>query len=246
MSNQFFSENDAYKFLTVEQYFDRYKEWERLGEVKSHEFDADLKTLTLNFSKSDGNPCSMLIQFPQKDTFRLRFNPGKKAEDYPEENSPSVILNTFTDLTRLLDQREHFEIDVTYTSNSIQLVTKPQDDDTNDRREMKVVVNYKPFSITVSKFAPHEEYIVWQTAGTAIYFTPNGNEDYAIIQAVKKPPNAKYVGFGEQGGQSLSKNTAQVNYFNFDNMRYRQVYNRGPLDPREPLYRKTGSKAPSF
>jgi|GEM_PF-6710583 len=140
----------------------------------------------------------MLIQFPQKDTFRLRFNPGKTAEDYPEENSPSVMLPTFTDLTRLLDRKEHFEIDVNVNeaSNSIELVTKPQDEDTNDRREMKVVVNYKPFSITVYKFAPHEEYIVWQTAGTPIYYTPNGNEDYAIIQAVKKPANAKYVGFG--------------------------------------------------
>ena len=181
---------------------------------------------------------SMLIQFPQKDTFRLRFNPGKTAQDYPEENSPSVMLPTFKDLTRLLDRKEHFEIDVNVNeaSNSIELVTKAANDNTNDNREMKVVVKYKPFSITVFKFAPHEEYIVWQTAGTPIYYTPNGNEDYAIIQAVKKPANAKYVGFGEQGGQSLSKNTAQVNYFNFDNMRYRQVYNRGPLDPREPLY----------
>ena len=41
---------------------------------------------------------------------------------------------------------------------------------------------------------------------------------------------------GEQGGQCLAKNNHQVSYFNFDNMRYRQVYDRGPLDPREPLY----------
>ena len=176
----------------------------------------------------------MLIQFPQKDTFRLRFNPGKTAQDYAEENSPSVMLPTFKDLTRLFDKKEHFDIDVNVNeaSNSIELVTQA----TNEKPEMKVVVNHKPFSITVYMFAPHEEYIVWQTATTPIYYTPNGKEDYAIIQAVKKPANAKYVGFGEQGGQSLSKNTAQVNYFNFDNMRYRQVYNRGPLDPREPLY----------
>ncbi|WP_414519229.1 TIM-barrel domain-containing protein [Nostoc sp. PCC 9305] len=233
MSNVIFSEKEAYKFLKVEEYFDRYKEWEKLLEVKSHGFDADSKTLTLNFSKSDGNPCSILMQFPQQDTFRLRFNPGKTAEDYSSKNSPSVVLNNFEDLTRLLDNNEHFEIEVIKdVSNGIELVTKNVD----NNPEMKVVVNHQPFSITVYMFAPHEEYIVWQTADTPIYYTPNGNNNYAIIQAVNKPANAKYVGFGEQGGQSLSKNTAQVNYFNFDNMRYRQVYDRGPLDPREPLY----------
>jgi alpha-glucosidase len=232
MSNVIFSENDAYKFLKVEEYFGRYKEWEKLGAVQSHSFDASSRTLILNFSNSNGKPCSMVIQFPQKDTFRLRFNPSKAAQDYAQGNSPSVMLKTFQDLTRLLDSKEYFEMDVTDASNSIQLVTKAQD----NQPEMKVVVNHQPFSITVYMFAPHEEYIVWQTADTPIYYTPNGNNDYAIIQAVRKPANAKYVGFGEQGGQSLSKNTAQVNYFNFDNMRYRQVYDRGPLDPREPLY----------
>jgi alpha-glucosidase len=236
MSNQIFSEKEAYKFLKVEEYFGRYKEWDKLGEITSHSFDSNSKTLTLNFSKSDGKPCSMLIQFPQKDTFRLRFNPGKIAQDYAKENSRSVILNTFQDLTRLLDQNEHFDMEVrdiiSQNGKCFEVITKTQ----NNKPEMKVVVNYKPFSITVYMFAPHEEYIVWQTADIPIYYTPNGNHDYAIIQSVKKPANAKYVGFGEQGGQSLSKNTAQVNYFNFDNMRYRQIYDRGPLDPREPLY----------
>ncbi|HBY79118.1 MAG TPA: alpha-glucosidase [Cyanobacteria bacterium UBA11148] len=232
MPNQIFSDNDAYKFLKVEDYFGRYKEWDKLGAVQNHAFDASSKTLTLNFSKSDGKPCSMLMQFPQKDTFRLRFNPGKTAQDYSSKNSPSVLLNNFQELTRLIDSNEHFEMDVQDISNGIELVTKAGD----NKPEMKVVVNHQPFSITVYMFAPHEEYIVWQTADTPIYYTPNGNNDYAIIQSVNKPANGKYVGFGEQGGQSLSKNTAQVNYFNFDNMRYRQGYDRGPLDPREPLY----------
>lgn len=38
-----------------------------------------------------------------------------------------------------------------------------------------------------------------------------------------KPPEAQYIGFGEQGGQHLVKNEEQVTYFNYDNMRYRQV-----------------------
>ncbi|HEY5704498.1 MAG TPA: hypothetical protein VIS96_02875 [Terrimicrobiaceae bacterium] len=57
-----------------------------------------------------------------------------------------------------------------------------------------------------------------------------------MVQAVRKPATARYIGFGEQGGKQLIKNTEQVNFFNFDNMRYKQVYNQGPLDAREPLY----------
>ena len=76
----------------------------------------------------------------------------------------------------------------------------------------------------------------WRTAVPGIFFTPNGDDDYAIIQVVEKPIDAKFVGFGEQGGISLTRNNAQLNYFNFDNVKYRQIYNRGPLDSREPLY----------
>ena len=105
----------------------------------------------------------------------------------------------------------------------------------NDNRPaMKLLVTYSPFAIKVFNLSQDEPFLVWQTADTPFYFTANGDEDYAIIQSVKKPAAAKYIGFGEQGGHSLSKNTAQANYFNFDNMRYRQVYDRGPLDAREP------------
>ncbi|OCQ91122.1 alpha-glucosidase [Oscillatoriales cyanobacterium USR001] len=246
MSNQIFSEKDAYRFLKVEEYFGRYKDWEKLGAVQSHDYNRDTKTLTLNFWNTiDSKPCSMLVQFPQKDTFRLRFNPAKTPQDYAKENSCSVVGDKFEELTRLLDKQEHFEIVVDESEQKVvKLLTK---NNLNDQiSEMKVVVKYDPFSITVSMFSPtNEEYVVWQTADIPMAYTHNGDyvdingrkeKEYSIIQAVKKPANAKYVGFGEQGGQSLSKNTAQINYFNFDNMRYRQIYDRGPLDPREPMY----------
>lgn len=232
MTNQIFSSKDAYKFVKVDHFFDRYKEWELLAKAASHSFEQTEKSLTLDFIKNDGTPCSMLIQFPQKDTFRVRFNPGKKAEDYPANNTRSVVQDTFDDLKRLLETKEVFNFDVKDGSKSIELVTAGED----KQPVMKMVVNFEPFAIEVFNLSQGEDFLVWQTADTPVYFTPNGNEDYAIIQAVNKPANAKYIGFGEQGGQSLSKNTEQVNYFNFDNMRYRQVYNCGPLDAREPLY----------
>jgi alpha-glucosidase len=108
---------------------------------------------------------------------------------------------------------------------------------------MEVVITLNPFGIKVfNKSTSNSEYAeipVWQTADTSVYYTGytvDGVTDYSVIQAVKKPANAKYIGFGEQGGTKLSKNMDQLNYFNFDNMRYRQVYNRGPLENREPLY----------
>ncbi|XOF33080.1 MAG: TIM-barrel domain-containing protein [Candidatus Electrothrix sp. YB6] len=232
LSDQIFSEQEAYKFLKVEQYFSRYKEWDTLDTVASHSFDAAAKSLALNFTESDDKSCSMCIHFLQKDTFRVRFNPGKIADDYTAENTRSVIRNTVDDLQRLLEQKEQFQIDAAEGSGKIELTTKGAD----NQPVMQVVVTHAPFAIQVFCFFQGEAFQVWQTAETPIYYTPNGREDYAVIQAVTKPASAKYIGFGEQGGQSLSKNTAQVNYFNFDNMRYRQVYNHGPLDVREPLY----------
>ena len=46
----------------------------------------------------------------------------------------------------------------------------------------------------------------------------------------------RYVGFGEHGGTAVCKDAAQLVYFNYDNMRYSQVYNKGPRENREPLY----------
>lgn len=231
MPNQIFSSKEAYKFLKVEEYFAKYKDWEVLDKVDSYAFNEKAKALTLNFRKRDGKPCSMLIQFPQKDTFRVRFNPRKTAPEYSSENTRSVIQDTFDDLKRLLEIKEEFQIEVKEGNESIELVTKAR-----DKREMKVVVTHAPFAIKVSNLSQGEEFVVWQTAETPIYFTPHGDEDYAMIQAVKKPITARYIGFGEQGGQKLSKDTEQLNYFNFDNMRYRQIYDRGPLEASEPLY----------
>jgi hypothetical protein len=63
--------------------------------------------------------------------------------------------------------------------------------------------------------------LIWTS--DCLYFSKNIGDDYYVIQSAVKPPNAKYVGFGEQGGLHLVKNNEQVTYFNYDNMRYRQV-----------------------
>lgn len=226
---------NPYRFITVEEYFADYKNWQKLDKVASHFYDADTKTLALNFDKGDGSTCAMLLHFVLKDAFRVRFNPKKVEQDYSDRNTASVALETFDDLRLALESEEPFQVEVKEeTGDRIELIVKEPH---AQRFEMRVVVSYEPFKIVVFDCADDgREYKVWETAAPGIYYTPNGDDDYAIIQAVNKPATARYFGFGEQGGKSLCKDTEQVTYFNFDNMRYRQVYNRGPLDEREPLY----------
>ncbi|CAE6473102.1 unnamed protein product [Rhizoctonia solani] len=73
--------------------------------------------------------------------------------------------------------------------------------------------------------------VVWQTKPTGILYS-----DKATVIEVEKPGRARYLGFGEQGGTQLLKTKVIIDYFNYDNMTYSQVYNHGPLDCREPLY----------
>ncbi|EOD46414.1 putative glycoside hydrolase family 31 protein [Neofusicoccum parvum UCRNP2] len=44
------------------------------------------------------------------------------------------------------------------------------------------------------------------------------------------------MGFGGQGGKNLTKDQTYMNYFNFDNMRYNNIYAKGPEEGAEPLY----------
>ncbi len=234
-SSQIFSEEEAYKFLKVEQYFSNYKDWATLGAVDSHTFHEESKSLTLNFTGSDGNACSMCIYFLHKDIFRVRFNPEEAAAGSEKDpNSRSVICDTVGELQDVLEKRKgKFQLVLTEDSKKVELTTTGAD---KKQLAQRVIVTFAPFRMQVFSFSEGKPFLVWQTAETPIYYTPTGKDDYAVIQAVAKPASAKYIGFGEQGGQSLSKNTAQMNYFNFDNMRYRQVYDQGPLDAREPLY----------
>jgi alpha-glucosidase len=232
----------AYKFVKVEDYFSNYRSWHTLGRVIAYEFDSR-RTLALTFQRHDGENCVMLIQLLQKDIMRICFNPSKdKPSDYAPENTRSIALDTIDDLLAELElSTVEFSGEPlnrlaqtlrTQEPQTLHLTTKGPD----QQPFMEVIVECNPFRLTVLRNFGDHKFQVWTTALPGIYYTPNGDEDYAIVQVVDKPATAKYIGFGEHGGQQLSKNTAQVAYFNFDNMRYRQVYNHGPFEEREPLY----------
>ena len=236
MPNEIFPSDRVYKFLKVEEYFGRYQEWDKLRSAVGYSFNKDGKTLSLKFKKADGSDCLMLIEVLQNDTLRVRFNPTKSTEGEYSSFTHLLEHRDFDSADEEIRQQYIFDLDCKEGNGQVVLTTKSE----SNSIIMQVVVTLAPFDIKVFNNTPsNAEYAkipVWQTAETPIYYTPHGNEDYAVIQAVKKPANAKYIGFGEQGGTKLSKNSDQLNYFNFDNMRYRQVYDRGPLDNREPLY----------
>lgn len=232
MPSSIFASDQAYKFLKVEDYFSRYQEWEKLIKAVAHRFDPDTESLSIDFLRDDGAICSVVIHFLQKDTFRFRFNPLKDASQYTEQNTRSIAISNLPQMKQSLKDEKHFTVVAHELSDGIELITHGVD----GQASLKLIVRHEPFDIQVFSVATEETFLVWQTASPGIYYTPNGPDDYAIIQSVNKPATAKYMGFGEQGGHSLSKNTDQLNYFNFDNMRYRQVYDEGPLDSREPLY----------
>jgi len=102
-----------------------------------------------------------------------------------------------------------------------------------------VRVYKNPFRIEVlrNNAETDKQNVVFSTPDDGLRFTYSGGmDDYHIVQTVNKPYTAKYVGFGEQGGLNLIKNNQRVTYFNYDNMTYSQIYGRGPLEEREPLY----------
>ena len=90
-----------------------------------------------------------------------------------------------------------------------------------------------PLGVTTS----NAEKVIWQTV-PARTFVQSGEAPRAtnIALNVVKPGPAQYLGFGEQGGQSVVKSATLMNYFCYDNFNYVKLYNHGPLDTREPLY----------
>ncbi len=226
--------SSTYRFVRVEKYFKDYQSWEKLDAASSYSFDAAAKTLALLFSRPGGGSCALLVQFLQPDTFRVRFNPAKSAaSDYTPQNTRTVVMDTFRELREKLGD---FPVTMTEQGSGAAKVLRLTTASPSGGAALRLDVAFAPFRMSVYRGAPGEAAPVWTTALPGIFYSPNGAQDFNIVQAVVKPATAKYIGFGEQGGKFLCKNSEQLTYFNFDNMRYRQVYDQGPFEEREPLY----------
>ncbi|MGC2398249.1 MAG: TIM-barrel domain-containing protein, partial [Acidobacteriaceae bacterium] len=161
------------------------------------------------------------------------------AQEFTHANSRSVVMDTIEDLRMVMERVHPFTLEQISDSTGGYAhfqTTCGVNGSSRKVLDLGITGSTSSFKISLSDVANGAPHALFNTNDTALYFKPNGNGDSCIVLAAQKPATARYVGFGEQGGKDFVKNTEQLNFFNFDNMRYKQVYNQGPLDNREPLY----------
>ncbi len=223
----------AYRFVKVEEFFGTYRSWPYVTDMKSWKLDPASQTVSLDLGNSDGSSSGALLQFLQPNMVRFRFCPHKDAAEFTALNTRSVVMDKVEDLRIALAESLPFTVEAAADSTPAvaHIVT---------RRPWGIILSVRiesePFRMTITDLYDGDPHELLHTDDKCLFFTPNGEDDFSIVHAIRKHATARFIGFGEQGGKSLIKNTEQVNFFNFDNMRYRQVYNQGPLDTREPLY----------
>jgi alpha-glucosidase len=232
---------NAYRFVKVEDFFQDYRTWPSITGLSSWSYDAAEKALVLTLTRSDGGQADALIQFLQLNMARLRFNPAKKASDYSPQNTRTIVMDTMDERRLAMEATHPFDVeeqrDSSHTGAQFAHFKTRHVVDGAPKYGLELRITSSPqFEITVIDVAGGPPHTLLSTHAPCFYFKPNGEQDYCIVHTIKKPPTARYVGFGEQGGKQFVKNTDQINFFNFDNMRYKQIYNQGPLDNREPLY----------
>lgn len=234
-----YCDKQYFRFQKVDDYFADFVSWDRIVKAAGCTYSAGEWKLALHLVSAQGQEGDMFFEVFNGRSFRLRFHPDKKADEYSEYNTRAIVQDTFEETIKYTvdtaqgDLKTDFkEVKGKYVEMTIR--ANPADG------ELVVHVDYDPFELTVYKIdecGSDDKYIVFHAPINSLRFKPAGGlDDYHIALMVQKPCTAKYVGFGEQGGKALVKNNTRVTYFNYDNMRYRQVYGRGPLEEREPLY----------
>lgn len=217
----------------------------------------------VNITFDDGTIA--VIQFVRPTLFRVRYDPAvTNANDYEDFSSRVVVGKTTSGLARDLDEfvgitwivnlndmGDHWSFTSTVTD-----VEKRSKGFYKSGDGLKINLFKSPFRIqAVRTLTPlpdtfpipgfgtlkerRAERVIWQTSPETFrtYVHPDHPKVLKnVILDIIKPGPAEYIGFGEQGGMAFMKKPTFMNYFNFDNMQYQQVYNHGPMDSREPLY----------
>lgn len=237
---------ESFQFRKVEEFFEDYnnhqgyRNWSQLGKVESYELYEKSGQVALTFKNDEGDDCVLILRFPAPNIFRLRFNPScSTIEDYTEANTRSIVKDTFKETSDLLDQ-----VTLSLTEEDGKLVIDVFDKQRGEVT-MKIYILMSKYALSVYKPNRSGKFFkIHSDAATSIYYKKrlcyisenHHTIEYSIIQGKVMNKTAKYIGFGEKGGSEIYRNGARLTYFNFDNMRYRQIYQNGPLDVREPLY----------
>ncbi|WQF89176.1 Putative glycoside hydrolase family 31, galactose mutarotase-like domain superfamily [Colletotrichum destructivum] len=214
------------------------------------------------FRFNDGS--LLLVQFLRPRVWRIRFDPhNKEPSHFTDYNTRTLIRDTTTELIRTLDKCEELAWDVQIIEDDqyyiLQSVVK-RSPVSPPETELQLWISRNPFQITavrvLKSLAPAEARprpqncekgvvealelplnegirpaVIWKTKPRGLLYG-----EHSAVLCLEKSITADYMGFGEQGGKDLFKKKTYMNYFNFDNMKYQNVYGQGPLDDREPLY----------
>lgn len=245
-----------FKFVRVEDYFGGgWDSWDRLEEFVSEQYHNKNGDATVEIrakSAFTGKEHVVVVSFLAHNTFRVRFDPKvTKVEQYTIHNSRAVVEDTIDELRKALNdlnvKRTEKSDRITYLVSSTYNKLDPKDGTIKPFLELDIVTGKhkdKPllgaekyashFYLRVTRLYKGRRFVVWTS--DRLYFKPSVDKEFNVVQTIAKPPAAQYVGFSEQGGLKLMKNDDRLTYFNYDNMRYTQVYNSGPFESREPLY----------
>ncbi|KZL72832.1 glycoside hydrolase family 31 protein (alpha-1,4-glucan lyase) [Colletotrichum tofieldiae] len=207
----------------------------------------------------------LLVQFLRPRVWRIRFDPHNTEpshfSDYNTQVHPAKY--TTTDLIDTLDKSEDLKWQVDLIEDDQYYILQSVVQRTPSgppEKELQLWISRNPFQIIAVRVLkslapaearpipqtcetdvvdaldlPHSEgvrpAVIWKTKERGLLYGT-----HSAILCLEKSITADYMGFGEQGGKNLFKKKTYMNYFNFDNMKYQNVYGVGPLDDREPLY----------
>ncbi|RFU31057.1 hypothetical protein B7463_g5273, partial [Scytalidium lignicola] len=197
-----------------------------------------------------------LLQFMRPKVWRIQFDPQFKTPDmFSDYNTRTIVQDTLSDLIETLDAIEHIRWGVEFIEDPQYFILQSVK---YEPREivLQIWIQRNPFKMTAVRMLKSlppadslpraqthhsdldmestqgvQKAVIWKTKESGLQVF-----EKATILSVEKSVTANYMGFGEQGGKHLFKKDTYMNYFNFDNIHYSNVYGLGPYDDREPLY----------
>lgn len=257
---RFYKVDEFFHEVETDSHYSGFSQIESIEIEKPAENEENSITDRLLLKLIDENrvPRYMAMDFITADVFRLRFNPSKGTGDYPRSNTRSSVQDTYSDLRAAMDYYDetfpnllgykpytNFEVREVAGENSPNTFSYKTTDMSSGADILQIDIDTNLLTIKVFKFAAETPIWVCNLGKSSFkaqisYDDPNTQgetvTDYSVMLSITKPATAKYIGFGEKGGATLCKNSQQLSYFNFDNMRYKSVHGIGALDSREPLY----------
>ncbi|KAL1636191.1 hypothetical protein SLS58_009885 [Diplodia intermedia] len=262
---------DPYRFIPADEFFDRELSANTLRPDSVTYNEKDQLDATGNaqnpacghgrvFRLSTG--ALMLIQFMRPLVWRIRFYPHyKEGHEFTDYNTRTIIRAELSKMIEILDRAEGIEWSVQFDDSNPRYYNL-RSVDKSGNPTVQLWIQRDPFRIMATRTikmhlrddelpisAPAEsgQAVIWKTKKRPLQYQVRDTqqEPSAIVLSVEKPDPARYMGFGEQGGNHLFKDNTYMNYFNFDNMRYNNVYGRGPFENAEPLYHSGKTPQPS-